>query len=520
MMKMTQSLKIAATTTPNMLATVFGEREQTWSQLETRVARLAGALRGLGVNCSDRVAILANNSDRYLEYYFSVWWAGAAVMPLNVRWSPSENAYSLNDGGAKILFVDDHFSADVEEICRTTNHDLTLIYIGEGECPSGMLRYEDLIAEANAIGEAEVGSDDLAGIFYTGGTTGFPKGAMLSHQCIWFNGIMSSKHYYFEPGDRYLHAAPMFHLADGSGSNGASMAGATHCFLPSFTVEGVIAAIEKTKPTHVLLVPTMVGMILESPGFESSQLSSLKHIIYGASPMPEGVLRQTMAALPDVKILQGYGQTELGPIISTLPPQYHVLEGPYAGKLRSAGRPCVGVQVKILGEDGTEMPQGKVGEIAVKGPHTMLGYWKNPEQTEATLKDGWVMTGDGAYLDEDGFIFIVDRVKDMIVTGGENVFSAEVENVISTHPAVAAVAVVGIPNEKWGEAVHAIVIPRLGTQPTEVEIIDYCRTRIANYKRPHSIDFRSEPFPLSGAGKVMKRELRAPFWAEQKLADG
>ena len=519
-MQMTQPLKIAATTTPNTLATVFGEREQTWGQMQSRVAKLAGALHGLGVEREDRVAILANNSDRYLEYYFSVWWAGAAVMPLNVRWSPSENAYSLNDGGAKILFVDAYFTLDVAEICCKTGHDLTLIYIGDGDCPQGMLRYEDLIAEADPVEDSETGSDDLAGIFYTGGTTGFPKGAMLSHQCLWFNGIISAKHYYFEPGDRYLHAAPMFHLADGSGSNGASMAGATHCFLPSFSVENVIAEIETNRPTHVLLVPTMVGMILEDPGFDSAKFSSLKHIIYGASPMPEGVLRQTMAALPDVKILQGYGQTELGPIISTLPPQYHVLEGPYSGKLRSAGRPCVGVQVKIVGEDGIEMPQGDVGEIAVKGPHTMLGYWRNPEQTKATLKDGWVMTGDGAYLDADGFIFIVDRVKDMIVTGGENVFSAEVENVISTHPAVAAVAVIGIPNEKWGEAVHAIIIPKLGAAPTDAEIIDHCRSRIANYKRPHSIEFRSDPFPLSGAGKVMKRELRAPFWADQGQAVG
>jgi acyl-CoA synthetase (AMP-forming)/AMP-acid ligase II len=260
------------------------------------------------------------------------------------------------------------------------------------------------------------------------------------------------------------------------------------------------------------MVPTMIGMLLQHPKFSAERLSSLRTMIYGASPMPQGVLREALEKLPSVDFIQAYGQTELAPLVTVLPAAYHELEGPRSGKLRSAGRAVMGCEVRIVGEDGQEKPSGEVGEIVARSPGAMLGYWNLPDQTKSTLIDGWVNTGDAAYRDEDGFIFIVDRLKDMIVTGGENVFSAEVESAISTHPSVAEVAVVGIPSEKWGEAVHAIVVPRKGAVVREGEIIEHCKPLIANYKCPRSISLRDEPLPLSGAGKVLKKDLRAPYW--------
>ena len=264
--------------------------------------------------------------------------------------------------------------------------------------------------------------------------------------------------------------------------------------------------------TDVLLVPTMVKMILDDPALEGARLASLRQIIYGGSPMPEGVIRECLERLPHIAFTQAYGQTELSPLCTLNPPEYHVFDGPKAGKLRSVGRAALCNEIKIVDADGNEMAPGEVGEVIAKGANTMLGYWNLPQETAAALKGGWVHTGDGAYMDEDGFIFIADRLKDMIISGGENIFSAEVESAISRHPAVSEVAVIGIPSDAWGESVHAIVIRRDGEDVSEDSIIDHTRALIAHYKCPQSVEFRSDPMPLSGAGKALKRDLRAPFW--------
>ena len=515
MYALTSFLKSNVRATPNATATIHLDRRRSWAEMKDRVTRLAGGLRGLGVQADDRVAILALNSDRYLEYYFAVWWAGAAVTPMNTRWSASENAYALKDSGAKVLFVDDAFAPMVPAI--TTEHELShLIFIGEGETPEGAIAYEDLIAGSEGCEDAERSDDDLAGLYYTGGTTGFPKGVMLSQQALWFNNLAVGSNAKYSPGDVYLHAGPMFHLADGAFSGSVTTAAATHAFLPAFEPVGTMNLIEELGVTHSLFVPTMLGMLLNHPEFDPQKLRSLKMVVYGTSPMPEGIMNAALEHLPWIDWLQGYGQTEMAPIITLLPAENHVNEGPKAGKLRSAGRAAPGVEVKICDDDGNEVPNGEVGEIVARSPGSMLGYWNKPEATESTLSDGWVNTGDGAYRDNDGFIFIVDRLKDMIVTGGENVFSAEVENAVSTHPAVQAVSVIGIPSEQWGEAVHAIVILNEGAEATEEELIEHTRPLIANYKRPRSVSFRTEPFPLSGAGKILKTELRKPFWDGQE----
>ncbi|MFN8357304.1 MAG: long-chain fatty acid--CoA ligase [Spirosomataceae bacterium] len=509
---LTQSLHRNAQIAGNKLSTIYLNRQRTWVETKDRVARLAGALHSLDIKPDDRVAILALNSDRYLEYYFATWWAGAAVVPMNVRWSVAENAYSLRDSGAEVLLVDDVFAKMVPAIrpeCPALKH---VVFTGEGTLPEGMLDYETLVASAQSVDDAYRHDKQLAGIFYTGGTTGFPKGAMLTHQSMLSSAYAVGMEMKANADCRYLHAAPMFHLADGAGSNAISIVGAAHVMVPMFTPDGVLNIIQTHRVTHSVLVPTMIKMIIDLPTFGQYDVSSMKTILYGASPIAESTLIEAMQKFPNTQFMQGYGQTELSPIVTILPAEYHVLEGEKAGKLRSAGRATYCAQVTVRDEDGNEVPQGHIGEIAVKGPNMMLGYWNKPEESAKVLKGGWLYTGDGGYMDADGFVFIVDRMKDMIVTGGENVYSTEVENALMAHPAVSQAVVIGIPSDEWGEAVHAFVILRPDVQTIENELIEHCKSLIANYKCPRSITFRNEPFPLSGAGKILKRELRAPFW--------
>ncbi|MFP6743234.1 MAG: long-chain-fatty-acid--CoA ligase [Alphaproteobacteria bacterium] len=511
-MYLSQSLKRNAQTNKNGIATRFDGRQRTWSELRDRVARFAGGLRKLGVEQGDRVALLALNSDRYLEYYFGCYWCGAVVVPLNVRWSAGEHAYSLNDSGAATFIVDDKFLPMAPTILAEAGDVANLIYMGDGDTPDGWLNYEDVIASAGLLEDAGCGGEDLAGIFYTGGTTGFPKGVMLPHRGLWSSALGVAYGFNMTRDTVYLHAAPMFHLADGAFSMGAMVAGGSHAFIPAFDPAKTIEAIAEFGVTDVLMVPTMVKMVLDNPAFDSAKLATLKQVIYGASPMPEGVIRQGMDKLPNVGWCHAYGQTELSPLITFNPPEHHILEGELSGRLRSIGRAANCNEVKIVDEAGAEVPRHTIGEIIVRGPNAMLGYWNKPEETAAALKNGWVHTGDAAHMDDDGFIYIADRLKDMIISGGENIYSVEIESAISRHDAVAEVAVVGIPSDEWGEAVHAIVVPQADASVSEQEIIDHCRELIAGFKCPRSVEIRTETLPLSGAGKVLKRDLRAPFW--------
>lgn len=514
-MHLTQMLNSAADTRPGHIATIDGDRRKTWEEIRQRVTRLAAALRALGMAEGDRVAILALNSDRYTEYMFAVWWAGGAVVPMNTRWSVTENVYSLNDSGAEILFIDKNFAPMVDQMRGAAKTVKTFIHLEE-DTPEGMLSYEDLIAGHDPCEDAQCSDETLAGLFYTGGTTGFPKGVMVPQRALWYNNITIAGMANFNSDSIYLHSAPMFHMADLAGGGAAMMAVGTHVYTPSFDPVSTLDAIEAHGVTHVLLVPTMLAMVLQHPDFNVTKLRSVTQYLYGASPMPEGLLRQAMKLLPGVGFAQAYGQTEMAPLVTLLGAKDHILDGPKSKQITSAGRPGWGCEIKIVDEDGKVVPRGTVGEVAARSPGNMLGYWQQPEQTAATMIDGWVHTGDGAYQDEDGFVYIVDRMKDMIVSGGENVFSAEVESAISTHADVAGVAVIGIPSKQWGEAVHAIVILKGGVTPDEQSIIAHCKAQIAGYKCPRSVTFRDEPFPLSGAGKVLKRDLRAPYWEGQE----
>jgi acyl-CoA synthetase (AMP-forming)/AMP-acid ligase II len=511
-MQLTSILRRAAQVNPYGVATIFKERQQTYPQMVDRVARLAGALQAVGMATGDRVAILSLNSDRYIEYFYGVVWGGGVMMPMNVRWAPPECAYALNDAGAQILLVDDAFAPAVGAILSEAKGVRTVIFCGDGATPDGMLNYQDLIAAATAVPDANRGGDDLAGVFYTGGTTGFPKGVMLSHTNLYVGGISNSEALGLVDGSSFLHAAPMFHIADLLFFTAVTFGGGCHVVIAMFTPDATLSAIAAHRPSHILLVPVMLQMTMASPNFEKTDVSSLKVIGYGASPISEATLKLAFQKFPEASFIQAFGQTELSPVATILGADYHVLDGPKAGKLRSAGRATRVVEIRVVDVGGNDVAVGEVGHIIVKGPITMLGYWNKPEATAETIKDGWVYTGDAGYLDAEGFVFLSDRIKDMIVSGGENVYSTEVENALMAHPAVAGAAVIGIPDEKWGEAVHGIVILAPNAAASEAEIKAHCHTLIAGYKCPRAITFRTEPFPLSGANKVLKTELRKPFW--------
>jgi acyl-CoA synthetase (AMP-forming)/AMP-acid ligase II len=516
MVYLTQGLHRSLRQTPDAPATIFGERTRTFTEYADRVARFAGALRGLGVGRGDRVGIYSMNSDYFLEYLLAVPWAGGVLNPVNIRWNPAEVAYSLADSGTAVLVVDDTFAGVVPALREKLPTLRTVIHCGDTPTPEGMLDYHALVAGSAAVPDALRGGDDLTGIFYTGGTTGFPKGVMLSHANMLTAALGSlSSNAFVAPDARYLHAMPMFHLGDLSLWLAQLVRGGTHVVIPTFDPADFAAAVAAHRVTHSMLVPTMIQRVVDHPAAAEHDLGSLTGLVYGSSPMPEALLAKAMKTFPAARFTQAYGMTELGPMTSFLLPDEHDDRTLW----RSAGRPAAHAEIRIVTPDGAEAPAGTVGEITVRGGHVMLGYWNKPAETSAALRDGWLHTGDGGYLDERGYLFIVDRIKDMIITGGENVYSAEVENVLAKHPAVSACAVIGLPDPQWGERVHAVVLPAPGAHATPEELRAHCKEHIARYKCPRTFDF-VDAFPLSGAGKILKRELRARYADETVQAGG
>jgi long-chain acyl-CoA synthetase len=493
------------------MATSFGDRSRSWDELSDRVARLATALSGLGVRSGDRVAFLGTNSDRYLEWFFAVGWAGAVLVPINARLAGAEISHVMNDCGASVLFVGSDFAPVVQGMRDELAHVRELVDAGEGTpSVSDWHGYQDLIATSEPGAPAPGSGSELAGIFYTGGTTGRSKAVMLSHDNVTSNAFHMLPGTGWGPDTVYLHAAPMFHPSGGVGIVAMAVCAGSSAIIERFTPEGVLRAIAERRVTHTLLVPPMIAALVDQLEREPHDLGSLRGLHYAGSPISAALIARTLRALPGVELTQGYGQTEASAAITMLSPERHVLEGPSARNTRSAGQAVLGVEVLILDEDGSELPRGEVGEICARGDNVMLGYWNQPELTDETVRDGWLHTGDAGYIDEDGYVFVVDRLKDMIIVGASNVYTAEVENAVAQHPAVAECAVIGIPTEQCGEQVHAIVALRDGRDLTPDELIAHCGDLIADYKCPRSVEIRTTPLPKSGAGKILKSELRAP----------
>ncbi len=492
----------------NHTAIIEPGRRLSWAEVEDRVSRFASALRALGVRTGDRVAVMADNAGWHIEAYFAIPWAGAAIAPVNNRWALPEIVDGLNDCAPRVMIVDDAHLPFLEDVLKGAPFIETVISTGAAT-PAGAHDLETLIALARPMPPEPVDHDQLAGIFYTGGTTGRSKGVMLSQRNLYMHSLMMIAEDMFHADSVGLHVAPMFHLADVGTVMGATMSGGSHVCLPRFEPEATLKAIQDHGVTETYLVSTMLRAVLDHPNFDDYDLSSLRSMIYGASPIAEALLTRALEKIPNAGFMQRYGMTETTGFFTLLKPRYQVVGG---AKLRSAGQPIHGMDVRIVDERGDEVPRGTVGEVTAAGPTVMLGYWRRPEETAQALRGGRMYTGDLAHMDEDGFVFVADRLKDMIISGGENVYSGEVENALYRHPAVQQCAVFGIPSEKWGEAVHAVIVPRAGHEVTHEALDAHCRALIAPYKCPKSYAFSTEPLPLTGAGKVRKYALREPYW--------
>jgi long-chain acyl-CoA synthetase len=492
MTTMVSPLRRACRVAADATAVVCGDVRLSYASTWERAGRLVRALRTLGVGDGERVAVVGPNCHRYLELYQAVPGAGMVIVPLNQRHTTAELRYALEDSGARLLFT----ARDPDEFTGAVEH---VIDMGDG--------YEKFLAEGTDDFPDDLPESTLAGLFYTGGTTGAAKGVMLTHGNLLANAMHFQAFCPFTDETRWLIAAPLFHAAGSIAVLATVWNAGQHVVLPAFDAGAALDLIEAHGITATLVVPTMLAAMSEEQAARPRDVSTLRYICHGGSPSATETLRRAHMMFPFAQLVHIYGATETAPIATVLTHEELVLDTTLA---RSCGRPAVGVDVEVVAPDGSAAPTGVVGELVIRGPNVMAGYWNKPSETAAALADGWYRSGDLGYQDERGFIFLVDRAKDMIVTGGENVYSTEVEDVLYRHPAVLEAAVFGIPDQRWGEAVHAVVVAR--SDVSGDDLLAQCRTVIAGYKVPKSIEFRVEPLPKSGAGKVLKRELREPYW--------
>jgi len=494
-----QPLNRALSTAAGSPAVVYQDTRRTYAELGSRCRRIAGGLRRLGLVQRDRIGVIGLNSDRYLELYLGLPSAGFVLVPVNSRLAPGEMRAILEDAGVSLLFADADYpgAADVKQV-------LTMPF-----------DYEDLIASADEADEVPLGDgvaeDDLAALFYTSGTTGAAKGAMHTHRSLVSSALHFMATWPFDRQTRWLVASPMFHTGGIIGTLATVWAGGAHVIMPRFDPDLAVDLIEREAVTHTLLVPTMLAAAANAQLARPRDVSSLRYLSHGASPISAETLRRTRLAFPRAELLHVYGTTEATPITTLLPHEERILG---TSLVRSCGQPAVGVEIRIVDSSEAEVPPGTVGELLVRSPSLMAGYWQKPEATAEVMSGDWYRTGDLGYADERSYIYLVDRAKDMIVSGGENVYSTEVEEALSSHPAVEEVAVFGVPDPRWGEAVYAVVFAR--QQVTPDELIAHCRGRIAGFKMPRHIEVRTGSLPKSAAGKILKRELREPYWAGQQ----
>ncbi len=507
-----------ARTRGDAVALEFEGRTTTYAALNARSQAAAGLLLSLGVEAGDRVAWLSRNCDTFFEVFFGATLIRACLAPINFRLAQSEITFILNDSEATLFFVSPEFLEMADAIVAGLERKVRLISLGAAQL--GHPAYEALRDAAAPIGTdhpAPQADDDVLQL-YTSGTTGLPKGVRLvnANYACFLEVSPQIEGFNYQGDEVVLIVMPLFHVA---GTN-VSFAGLAHgcrvIVVADFAPAAVLDLVATEKVAHVFIVPSMIQMLLQHPRIEQTDLSSLKSIAYGASPISEAVLAAAKAAF-GCQFIQFYGMTESSGAGSFLSPLAH--EG---DKLRSCGLPWPTLEVRICGEAGPRGPEAavrEVGQIAIRGGAVMRGYWNRPEATAETIIDGWLLTGDAGYRDEDGYFYIHDRVKDMIVTGGENVYPAEVENAIFGCPGIADAAVIGVPSDRWGEEVKAVVVCKPGEAPTAAEVIAYARGRIAGYKAPKSVEF-IDALPRNASGKVLRRELRAQYWAGRDRAIG
>jgi long-chain acyl-CoA synthetase len=483
-------------------------RRSTFAQMNSRVNRLSHALRGeLGLDKGDRVAILAKNSTEFMETFYAAAKTGTIAQPMNWRLAVPELGRILENGSPKAIIVNEEFRSEMEQLQGLVDIPHWITFDPNEDSP-----FEDLLARhPEDEPPLDAADDDPFFILYTGGTTGVPKGALHSHRSAFTFMLNQTAAERIAPTDVYMLTGQMFHIPVVISMN--YLAFARPVVLITFEPGKALELIEQERVSGFLAITTMLNLLLNHEDFPRRDLSSLRILMYGGGPMPEPVIRRAMTEL-GCDLTQGYGQTE-GGTMTFLPPWVHrdALEGKNTHRLKSCGLESHMNSVRVLDEDGNPVPRDRetVGEIVVRSEANMLRYWNQPEMTAQTIKDGWMWTGDAATWDEDGFVYIVDRKKEMIISGGENIYPAQVEQVLYQHPAVLAAAVVGVPDDTWGEAVHAEVVLKPGETATEDELIELVRSQLASYMKPRSVAFVDE-LPMSPTGKIMKHVIKKPFW--------
>ena len=535
---------IFTTPSPTLLKGGKGGLRFTYRQLQDRVLSLAVALNRLGIKKGDRVAALMDNSNRYFEFFFASFQIGAIAVPINHRLSVSEIEFILRDSGASVLFISDRFLSVAEDLKNRNEQIRFFIFAGE-DGPSWTLDYEKLLkdiknspspqssppkgeeaekksspmrveevrdnitsplwGEGKGEGHKRGFSDenDTAVILYTSGTTGSPKGVMLSHRNLLSTTTSLLFSYPLTLTDKYCNQGPMFHIGPIISMLATTISGTTHIFMDNLKPEATLETIEKEKITMIMMAPTMLHRLISHPDINYRNLNSLRLIGYGGAPMSVTILDKAQQYLK-CGFLGSYGTTETAGYLTILTPDDHKKKN----LLASCGREAYGVKIRIINENGGDVKNGETGEIIVKTDGLMKGYLNKPKETAKVIKEGWFYTGDVAKKDDGDYIYIVDRKKDMIITGGENVYSTEVENMLMTHDKIGEAAVIGLPDEEWGEVVTAVVVPVNGDNLTEKDIIEYCRSKLTHYKCPKSIIFK-DSLPKNSSGKILKRELKS-----------
>lgn len=483
-------------------------RITSYAEADRLTRQLIALFQARGIAHGDRVAWLGKNRDTYFLLYIAAARMGAVMVPIGWRLAPREIAYILGDTGAKLIFADAEFADTAHKVAA--------------EVPVNPEVIEAEAARTAAAGfepatYAPPSEDEPVLQLYTSGTTGNPKGAMLSNANLLGlrnPGVAAGADWHFyEPGDCMLVAMPCAHIGGTGLVNIAIAAGVRSLVQAEFSPVGVLEAIE-AGATHMFIVPAALQMVVQHPRAATTDFTNLKYLMYGAAPMPLELLKEAVRTMPTTKFLQAYGMTETSGTISVLPPEDHSLEGNQ--RMRSAGKASPGVEIEVRGPDNAEVPRGDIGEVCIRSPSNTAGYWRFPEATAKTIDpDGWLHTGDAGIMDADGYVYIQDRIKDMIISGGENVYPAEVESAIYGHPAIAEVAVIGVPSAKWGEEVKACLVAKPGHEIDEADVIAWARERIAAFKAPKSVDV-IPAMPRNASGKILRRELRAPYWEGQE----
>lgn len=498
-------------------AIIDGEKRFTYAEFGDRVARLAAVLLGLGLKKGDVAAISAPNCHQYMEVYYACAVTGIVLCPINYRLAVPEIAAILDDSKAKALFIHSDFESCLKEIRESYSSLKTLVSFGPIPVPE-TTDFETLLKHSSPLDLSELpqlNAEDLAQLYYTSGTTGRPKGVMLSQGNITFNALAVIADLRLFENDTWLHAAPMFHLADAWATFAITWVGATHVFIPYFQPRQALQQIDRESVSATVLVPTMLNAMLNDPEADNFNYESLRLILTGGSPIAPELVRWAVTKY-NCEYVQLYGMTETSPFLTLSRPKLAQLQDGSNKELEvraRTGRGYIGAEVKVVRADGVQVAADdlEVGEIIARGPTIFGGYLNQPEATAATIRNGWIHTGDLATIDIEGSINIVDRAKDMIITGGENVYSTEVEYVLHEHPGVLECAVFGIPHEFWGEAVKAVVVQKLGHEITEIQLTDFLKQRLANYKIPKSFDF-VDALPKTGSGKIYKKGLREEYW--------